>query len=104
MSVPDMLGERSRAMTRGAVSVTKGEGAGRQAGPAAASVISMAAPISRSGAWTRRAALRPMVSAASRCGAMSGAGGRLGGALAAEEEPEPGEGQQRRAGRAGGGR
>ena len=50
MSVPDMLGERSRAITSGAVSVTKGEGAARQAGPAAAMVISMAAPITRSGA------------------------------------------------------
>ena len=62
-------------MTRGAVSLTKGEGAGRQAGPAAASVISMAAPMRRSGAPRRRLSLRPMVSAARRCGAMSGAAG-----------------------------
>ena len=75
-------------MTSGAVSATKGEGAGRHAGPAAASVISIAAPISRSGARSRPRPSRPMVSAASRCGAICSAAGACAGILPAQQQPE----------------
>ncbi len=95
MSVPAIDGERSRATTSGAVSVTKGEGAGRQAGPAAASVISSAAADEQ---------VRGAQAAAGA--AADGERGeqvrrdvrhrrRLGAALPAQDEPECGEGQER---------
>ena len=75
-------------MTTGAVSLTKGEGAGRQAGPAAASAISMAAGMRRSGALIRPRPSRPMVSAARRCGAMCGDRRGVGAGPPAQQEPE----------------
>ena len=105
MSVLDMLGERSSAITSGAVSVTKGEGAGRHAGPAAAIVISIAAPISRSGALSRRRAVAPDGQGGEqvRCDVRR-PGAASARPLAAKEQPEPGERRQRQQHRAGAGR
>ena len=81
-------------MTSGAVSLTKGEGAGRQAGPAAAIIISMAAPMSE--VRGAEAALRAAADGQRRQ-EVRGDVGRLrgvGGVPAAEEEPEGGEGDE----------
>ena len=82
-------------MTSGAVSATKGAGAGRQAGPAAASVISAAAPISRSGARRPAAPFAPDGERREQVWGDLQVGRRRRGILPAQQQPQRGQRQQR---------